>query len=263
MKKGRLTKQEQSLRFKLLFEFIFIFKYATRAQLDLYTQTAIKLQFPQRLIEYALNKGYLDRYYEPNLRAKIYFLTKKGEDFLYDNQPLIEHYAFEKGNTAESSFLKHNLLVDTYFMLNEYMEVGLQKWKTGWLLRRSNRQRFGRLPDAVFVTAGAKIIAVEAVVGHKGLVSLKRMVNFYQSEIENNHNYQAVLIVASCTYRYDHLRKYLFAINPDFCPKAFILAEPEMLEQGGSCFYQGKLMTIEGAFRLVGKREDEVNEQVS
>ena len=128
MRKGRLTKQEQSLRFKLLLEYVFIFRYATRAQLDLYAQTAIKLRYPQRLIEYALNKGYLGRYYEPRFNAKIYFLNKKGEDFLYDDQPLIEHYGFEKGNIGENSFLEHNLLMDTYFLLNRYIEASLKKW---------------------------------------------------------------------------------------------------------------------------------------
>lgn len=54
MRQGRLPKQEQSLRFKLLFEYIF--RYATRAQLDLFAQTAIKPRYPQRLIEYALSK---------------------------------------------------------------------------------------------------------------------------------------------------------------------------------------------------------------
>jgi hypothetical protein len=242
MKKGRLTKQEQSLRFKLLLEYVFIFRYATRAQLDLFAQTAIKLRFPQRLIEYALSKGYLGRYYEPKFKAKIYFLTKKGEDFLYDDQPLIEHYSFEKGNIGENSFLEHNLLIDTYFLLNRYIEVGLKKWQSEWLLRRLSKQRVGTIPDALFVTADSKKIAVETLIEHKGLASLKHTVTFYQSEIEKNYKYHAVLVVASCSNQYEYLKKYLLAINPIFCSKAFILTELGMLEQSGCCLYQNKLM---------------------
>lgn len=87
------------------------------------------------------------------------------------------------------------------------------------------------------------------------------MVRFYQAEIENDHKYQTALIIASCAYRYEHLKKYLFEINPGFCPKAFILTEPEMLEETGSCLYQDKLMAIEGAFRLVGGIKDGNHEQ--
>lgn len=251
MRKDRLTRQEQSLRFKLLLEYVFIFRYATRAQLDLFAQIAIKLRYPQRLIEYALSKGYLDRYYEPKFMTKIYFLTQKAKDFLYPD-PLIEHYSFEKGSIGEGNFLRHNLLVDTFFLLNRYIEASLKKWQSGWLLRRLNKRRSGTIPDALFITADSKKIAVDVITEHTGLASLKHMVNFYQAEIENNHKYQAVLIVASCTYRYEHLRKYLFAINPSFCPKAFILTEPEMLGETGSCFYQDKLRIIEVAFRLAG-----------
>ncbi len=259
MRKGRLTKQEQSLRFKLLLEYVFIFRYATRAQLDLFAQTAIKLRYPQRLIEYALSKGYLGRYYEPKFKTKIYFLTKKGKDFLYDGQPLIEHYSFEKGNIGENSFLEHNLLMDTYFLLNRYIEVGLKKWQSEWLLRRLSKQRLGTIPDALFVTDSKKI-AVETVIEHKGLDSLKHTVTFYQSEIEKNYKYRAVLVVASCSNQYEYLKKYLPAINPSFYSKAFILTELGMLEQG-ICFYQDKLRVIEEVFRLVGGIKDENHEQ--
>lgn len=261
MKKGRLTIEEQEYRFKFLTEFVFIFRYATRPQLNLYAQTAIKLRYPQRLIEYVLNKGYLGRYYESKFMTKIYFLTQKAEELLYADQPLIEHYSFEKGSVGESNFLKHNLLVDAYLLLNKYIEVSLRKWHSGWLLRRLNKQGLRRIPDALFETADSKKISVEVITEHTGLDSLKHMVRFYQAEIENNHNYQAVLIIASCAYRYEHLRKYLFAITPGFCPKAFILTEPEMLEQSGCCLYQDKLRVIEEAFKLVGGIKDGNREQ--
>jgi len=260
MRKGRLTKQEQSLRFKLLLEHVFIFRYATRAQLDLFAQTAIKLRFPQRLIEYALKQGYLGRYYEPKFKTKIYFLTKKGVDFLYDDQPLIKHYSFEKGNIAENSFLEHNLLIDTYFLLNRYIEVSLKKWQSGWLLRRLNKQRLGTVPDALFVITDSKKIAVETVIEHKGLASLRNIVTFYQSEIDKNYKYHAVLVVASCSNQYEYLKKNLPVIDHSFCSKAFILTEPGMLEDG-CCLYQDKLRVIEEAFRLVGGIKDENHKQ--
>lgn len=263
MKKGRLTKREQASRFKLLFEFVFTFRYAARPHLNLYAQTAIKLRYPQRLIEYALNKGYLDRYYEPKLMAKIYFLTRKAKDFLYSDHPLINHYNFEKGSVGEIGFLKHNLLVDTYFMLNKYLEVGLKKWQSNWLLRRLNKQRLGRIPNGIFETADSKKIAVEVIIEHTGLASLKHMVNFYQVEIETSHKYQAVLMLASCAYHYEHLRKYLFAIDLDFCSKAFILTEPDILGETGCCFYQDKLRTIEAALQLAGGIKNENSQQNS
>ena len=54
--------------------------------------------------------------------------------------------------------------------------------------------------------------------------------------------------------------KYLPAINPGFCSKAFILTERGMLEQG-MCFYQDKLRVIEEVFRLVGGIKDENHKQ--
>jgi len=63
--------------------------------------------------------------------------------------------------------------------------------------------------------------------------------------------YHAVLVAASCSNQYEYLKKYLFAINPNFCSKAFILTEPDMLEQSGCCLYQDKLRVIEEAFRLI------------
>lgn len=155
MRKGRLTIEEQTLRFKFLFMFVFTFRYATRPQLNLFVKTIMKIHYPQRLIEYALNKGYLGRYYEPKFITKIYFLTQKAEGFLYDDQPLVEHYSFEKGSIGEGNFLKHNLLVDTYFLLNKYIEMNLQKWQSAWLLRRLNKQR-RRIPNAFFETASSK-----------------------------------------------------------------------------------------------------------
>ena len=173
---------------------------------------------------------------------------------------LIEHYSFEKGNIGENSFLEYNLLIDTYFLLNRYIEVGLKKWQSGWLLRRLDKQRVGTIPDAPFVTADSKKIAVETVIEHKGLASLRHTVTFYQSEIEKNYKYHAVLVVASCSNQYEYLKKYLPAINPSFCSKAFILTELGMLEQG-ICFYQDKLRVIEEVLRLVGGIKDENNEQ--
>lgn len=262
MKKGRLPKQEQILRIKLLLEFIFVFRYATRPQLNLFAQTIMKIHYPQRLIEYTLKHGYLDRYYEPKFKTKIYFLTEKAKDLLFDDKPLIKYYGFEKTNIGENNFTEHSLLMDTYFRLNSYTEVSLKGWSCKWFLRRINEQTRGMIPSASFIIADSKKIAVETVIQHKDIVSLKHMVTFYQSEIEKHYKYHVVLVVASCSNQYEYLKKYLFAINPSFCSKAFILTELGMLEQSGCCLYQNKLMVIEKASSLAGERKDKANEQI-
>ena len=52
MKKGRITKEEQARRFKLLLRFIFTFRYATRKQLDIFSKLIIGLKHPQWLVDY-------------------------------------------------------------------------------------------------------------------------------------------------------------------------------------------------------------------
>lgn len=260
MRKGRLTREEQVLRIKQLLEFVFIFRYATRPQLNLFAQTIMKIHYPQRLIEYTLKHGYLDRYYEPKFKTKIYFLTEKAKDRLFGDKPLIKHYGFEKTNIGENNFIEHSLLVDTYFRLNSYTEVNLKGWSCKWFLRRINEQTRGMIPSASFIIADSKKIAVEVVIQHKDIVSLRRMVTFYQHEVGDNLSYHAVLVVVDCTNQYEYLRRALFPIDPSFCSKAFILTELGMLEQG-ICFYQDKLRVTEEAFRLVGGIKDENHEQ--
>jgi len=255
MKKGRLTKQEQVLRIKQLLEFVFTFRYATRLQLNLFAQTIMKIHYPQRLIEYTLKHGYLDRYYEPKFKTKIYFLTEKAKDHLFDDKPLIKHYGFEKTNIGENNFTEHSLLVDTYFRLNSYTEVSLKGWSCKWFLRRINEQTREMIPSASFIIADSKKIAVEAVIQHKDIGSLKRMITFYQHEVGENLNYHAVLVVADCTNQYEYLRRALFSIDPSFCSKAFILTEVKMLEPG-CCLYQDKLTPIEKVFSFGGIKDE-------
>ncbi|MFZ2938539.1 MAG: hypothetical protein WA066_07575 [Candidatus Omnitrophota bacterium] len=88
MRKGRITKEEQGRRIKLLLRFIFTFKYATRKQLDMFIQTIMNMTYTRRFIAYSLRKGYLKACYEPLYKTKIYYLAQKGTDFIYEEECL-------------------------------------------------------------------------------------------------------------------------------------------------------------------------------
>ncbi|MFA5200543.1 MAG: hypothetical protein WC442_06575, partial [Candidatus Omnitrophota bacterium] len=79
MAKGRITKKEQEYRIRELLRFIFIFRFATREQLYEFSQKMLGLSYPRWLVDYSIERGFITVYYEPNLRIKVYYLTKRGQ----------------------------------------------------------------------------------------------------------------------------------------------------------------------------------------
>jgi predicted transcriptional regulator len=249
MKKGRLTQEEQKRRIKLLIGFIFIFRYATRKQLDLFVRLNINLKYPQWLIEYTLRQGYIKAYYEPSVRTKIYYLTRKGMDLLYSDEALIEYYRFEKSHAGINTFIHHNLLAEVYFLIKIHLKI--REWLCEWVLRIGKKKK-EKIPDALLVMADGARIALEVETRYKKLAVLKRFVAMYRYDIEKISRYQAVLIVASSRLHFKGLKMRLFNLAPELCRRRFILSDIVMLEQG-MCFYQDKLIHLKEALELLRK----------
>ncbi len=79
MGKGRITKEEQIYRIRMLLRFIFIFRYATREELFKFGQDRLKLSYPRWLIDYSVKQGFIATYREPALSLKVYYLTQRGK----------------------------------------------------------------------------------------------------------------------------------------------------------------------------------------
>ena len=237
MKKGRLTKIEQTRRLKLLLEFIFIFRYAARYQLFEFSRTIIGLTHPRWLVDYACKRGLIHSYFAPIFKVNI----KKGKDLINEQEALIKHYRFEKRHAGVNSFQKHNLLVNMYLTLNRYVDVRLMNWESEWILR-IGRHKWESIPDSVFILPYGTKIAIELELQHKRLDFLKRKVSVYRYDIEKVR-YHAVFIIASDHKYYEGLKKRLSKVAPFFCQKAFIFAYPDMLEQG-LCFYNNEVMGL-------------------
>ena len=249
MRKGRLMQEEQNKRIRLLAGFMFNFRYATLSQIHTFIQLIMNLSYTRRLISYSLKNGYLNSYYEPTFKTKIYHLTKKGKDLLYSDEPLIEHYHFEKSLAGTNTFIHHNILVQVYFMLKSHLDI--KEWVCEWVLRMGKKRR-EKIPDALMILPDGTKIALEAESRYKRLVVLKSLVTMYRYDIEKIARYSAVLIVADSRPHYEGLKKRLFNIAPEFCSRKFILSDIVMLEHG-MCFYQGSSMHLEEAFILLRK----------
>ncbi|MDD4982344.1 MAG: hypothetical protein PHS12_06315, partial [Candidatus Omnitrophica bacterium] len=99
MKRGRLTKEEQAERIKALLIFIYTFRYATRKQLEMFIQVIMNLSFTRWLIDHSFEEGFINAYYEPLFKTRIYYLTYKGKEMICD-QVMVEHYCFEKAHAG-------------------------------------------------------------------------------------------------------------------------------------------------------------------
>ena len=250
MKRGRLDKEEEVKRLKALAYFIFNFRYATLGQIHAFINLVMNLSYARRLVSYALKNGYLNRYYEPTIRTKIYHLTQKGKDLIYGIEPLAEHYRFEKSLTGLNTFIHHNILVQVYFMLKCHLEV--KEWVCEWVLR-INKKRHEKIPDALLVLPAGLKVAIEAESRYKKLAVLKSLVTMYRYDIEKAARYDAVLIVASSRLQYEGLKLRLFAISPEFFNERFLVTDIGLLEQG-MCFHNGNSMHLEEAFGRLKER---------
>ena len=247
MKKGRLTKEEQLRRFRLLLKFIFTFRYATRKQLDSFSKLVIGLKYPQWLVEYSIKQGLIIEYKEPEFRSKIYHLTRKGKSLLKTEEPKVSYYHFEKRHAGMNTFGHHNLLVESFFLLQKHLEI--KEWVCEWVLR-INKYRKDKIPDGLIILSHGAKIALEVETSYKTKEAWKTVVALYRYDIEKISRYDAVLIVAQEALNYESIKHKLYKINPEFCGRNFILTEVTMLEQG-MCFYQNKLIHLEEAIKLL------------
>ncbi len=255
MKKGRLTIEEHNRRLKLLLEFIFIFRYATRKQIYGFIQGVMKILSSQWLIEHTVRQGYLKAYNNLVLNAKIYYLTGKGKKAIYDDESLIGHYRFEKSHVGINAFIRQNMLVEAYFCLNCHLNLELKNWLCEWCLRIGRRRR-EKVPDGLFTSRDGKQIALEIETRPKNLSALKRMVDSYRYNIDKVSRYHGVLVVTDSRNYYEGLKVRLFHIASEFCGRAFLLADMEMLREG-RCFYKENLCRIEEAIRLLERKSYE------
>lgn len=247
MKKGRLFQEEQNKRIKHLLGFIFNFRYATLGQMHTFIQLVMNLSYSRRLIAYCLRCGYLNAYYEPALKTKIYYLTQKAKELLYSEEALIEHYHFEKSFTGINTFIHHNILTEVYFLLKIHLDI--REWLCEWVLRIGKKKK-EKIPDALLILPDGTKMALEVETRYKKLTVLKNLVAMYRYDIEKISRYHAVLIVASSRPHFEGLKVRLLKFAPEFCSRRFILSDVGMLEQG-MCFCQDKLTHLEEAFGLL------------
>lgn len=252
MRKGRVSKEEQTRRIKLLLRFIFTFKYATREQLDMFIQTIMNMTYTRRLIAYCLRKGYLKSCREPLSKAKVYYLAKKAKDFIYEEECFAKDYRFEKSSLGVNTFSQHNMIVEVYFQLNKRLII--KEWLCAWVLKIGEHRR-ALVPDSLIVLRFGTVIALEIETQAKKLSELKRMVDIYRYDIDKKPKYNAVLLVAEYKLVYESIKKRLFHLAPEFCSRAFILADLDMFNQG-MCFYQNEVRNIEEAFKLLDEKKN-------
>ena len=246
MKKGRLTKEEHLDRIKSLLIFIYTFRYATRKQLEIFIQVVMNLSYVRRLIDYSFNEGFINAYYEPLFKTKIYYLTHKGREMICD-QAMVEHYYFEKAHAGLNTFIHHNNMIEAFMLLKSHLDI--KEWVCEWDLRRGKRAG-EKIPDGLITLAEGINMALEVETRYKTLGILKTFIKRYRYDIEKISRYHCLLVVASSRFNYDGLRMRLYNIAPEFCSKFLILADLGMLELG-MCYYQSKLIHLEEAVKLL------------
>jgi len=246
MKRGRLTKEEQAHRIKSLLLFIYTFRYATRKQLEIFIKVVMNLSSTQWLIDYSKKAGFIDSYYEPLFKTKIYHLTYKGRETIGD-QALVEHYHFEKAHAGLNTFIHHNNMIEAFILLKSHLDI--KEWVCEWDLRRGKRPG-EKIPDGMITLANGLNIALEVETRYKTLGILKTFVKKYRYDIEKVPKYNCLMVIASSRFNYEGLRRRFYNIAPEFCSRFLILSDLSMLELG-MCYYQAKMMHIEEALKLL------------
>jgi hypothetical protein len=250
MKKGRITKEEQLRRFRLLLKFIFTFRYATRKQLDTFAKLVIGLKYPQWLVEYSIKQGLISSYQESVSRSKIYHLIRKGKSLIKNEEPQINYYHFEKKHAGINTFNHHNLLVESFFLLQKHLEI--KEWVCEWVLR-INKHKRDKIPDGLLILQDGINLALEVETSYKTKEAWRTVVTLYRYDIEKVSRYDAVLVVAQDTLNYESIKTKLYNLAPGFCASNFILTELSMLGHG-LCFYQADTRNLAEAFRLLNEK---------
>jgi DNA-binding PadR family transcriptional regulator len=258
MKRGRISKEEQARRFMLLLKFIFTFRYAIRKQLENFSKLIIGLSDPQWLIDYSLKQGLITSYQEFLSGRNIYHLTRRGKKLIKKEEPMVRHYHFEKRHAGMNTFNHHNLLVETFFLLQRQLEI--KEWICEWVLR-IDKPRKDKIPDGLMILTDDTRIAIEAETSYKTKEALRTVVSLYCYDIEECSRYNAVLVIAQDMLTYESIKDKLYSIDPEFSVNTFILTEITLLKQG-LCFYQTKIRALTEALELLPKREVSYAEEV-
>ena len=250
MKRGRLTREEQTKRFRQLVRFIFTFRYATRPQLDTFARVVMGIKYPQWLVEFTIEQGFITEYKQAEFRNKIYHLTRKGKALIKPEEPNIDRYHFEKRHAGINTFIHHNLIVESFFLLQKRLEI--KKWICEWVLRINTHKR-DKIPDGLIILQDDIKIALEAETSYKTRGSLDVWVTLYSYDIEKAGKYDVVLVIAQDNRTYESIKVKLYSLNQWFCGRGFIITEVGMLKQD-LCFYQNKTMTLQEAVRQVKEK---------
>jgi len=246
-KRGRLNLLEQKERFKLLCRFIYVFKYVTRKELDMFVNVIIGLKYPQWLIEYSVKLGLVKTYLDTTFKTKIYYLSNKGVDILYSTERLAEYYRFDQYRTAFTTYSHHKLLVDSYIFLKR--ELSIKEWVSEWGMR-VGRKRFEKVPDGLLKLENGLNIALEAETSYKRLTEWKTFIWRYQYDILKINRYHGVLLIASNGDTFEAMIIRVSGINPTFCNKAFIFTSPVMIKLR-KCIYNSEMKDIQDALNLL------------
>ena len=249
MKGGRLFKQEQERRFKVLASFIFNFRYATLAQIHTFSQLVMNLSSSRNLIRNSVNYGYIDSCFAHSVKTKIYYLTEKGKTLIFREEPLVGYYFFRKTYAGPNTFVHHNMVVQTYFLLKSHLKI--KEWISEEVGRMRKKKR-EKVPDAVILLHDGLKIALEVESRDKNLSALKNVVYGYQYDIEKISRYDACLVVASDEGHYKSLERKFLKINSDFFNKKIILTDITKLEHGIG-YYRGEPKHLEDALALLKK----------
>jgi len=256
MGKGRITTEEQLRRFRLLLRFIFTFRYATRPQIDTFSKLIIGLKYPQWLVDYSIKQGLITKYQEPVSRNKIYHLTRKGKKLIKTEEPMVSHYHFEQRHAGMNTFGHHNLLVESFFLLQKQLEI--KEWVCEWILR-INKHKKDKIPDGLLILQNDTKIALEVETSYKTKEAWKTVVTLYRYDIEEISRYDAVLVIAPDMLNYESIKRKLYKIAPESSSRSFILTEVSMLQQG-LCFCQQEVRSITEVLNLLKPKGME-NEQ--
>lgn len=210
-------------------------------------QLIMNLSYFRRLIAYVLRYNFVKAYYDPSFKTKIYFLTKKGIEFIRLDEAYIEDYHFEKRYAGMNTFEHHNMIIEVYFLLINHLNI--KTWKCEWVLR-IGKDKGEKIPDGLIVLQGDIKIALEVETSYKSLDAWKTVVELYRYDVEDTSTYHGVLVVAPTRPDYEGIKDKLYNLDPELCSEKFILADLGMLELG-MCFYQGKMTHIEEAIKLL------------
>jgi len=212
----------------------------------MFVQVVRNLSFTRWLIDYSFSEGFISAYYDHLFKTKIYYLTYKGKEMICD-QTMVEHYYFEKSYAGLNTFIHHNNMIEAFMILKSHLNI--KDWVCEWDLRRGKRAG-EKIPDGLITLAEGINMALEVETRYKTLGILKTFIKRYRYDIEKIYRYHCLLVVASSRFNYDGLRMRLYNIAPEFCSEFVILADLGMLELG-MCYYQGKLIHLEEAIKLL------------